>query len=191
MIAFLEGVLLAKTEDSLVIQVGGVGVRIFVPAGLLSSAEIGSVAKVYTHLYVRENELSLYGFGSQEEVGLFRALISVSGVGPRNALAVLSAMSADTLRSVVGTEDVTSLRGVPGIGPKTARKIILELKDKIGTEAGSPESLSALSEVDAQVIEALTTLGYSLVEAQRAVQNVPPDVLGVEDRLRSALASLG
>ncbi len=191
MIAFLEGVLLAKTEDSLVIQVGGVGVRIFVPAGLLSSAEIGSVAKVYTHLYVRENELSLYGFGSQEEVGLFRALISVSGVGPRNALAVLSAMSADILRSVVGTEDVTSLRGVPGIGPKTARKIILELKDKIGTEAGSPESLSALSEVDAQVIEALTTLGYSLVEAQRAVQNVPPDVLGVEDRLRSALASLG
>lgn len=191
MIAFLEGVLLAKTENSLVIQVGGVGMRIFVPAGLLSSAEIGSVAKVYTHLYVRENELSLYGFGSQEEVSVFRALISVPGVGPRNALAVLSVMSADTLRSAVGAEDVACLRGVPGIGPKTARKIILELKDKIGMEAGSPEVLSALSEVDAQVIEALTTLGYSLVEAQRAVQNVPPDVLGVEERLRSALASLG
>ncbi len=191
MIAFLEGTLVAKADDFLVIQVGGVGLRVFAPAGLIVSSEVNSVVRVYTHLYVRESELSLYGFPSQEDVEVFRALIGVSGVGPRNALAILSAMSVEALRSAIGAEDVERLRGVPGIGHKTARKIILELKDRFGVAEGAPESLAALSEVDAQVIEALTSLGYSIVEAQRAVQSVPPDVLGVEERLRLALASLG
>ncbi len=191
MIAFLEGTLAAKTDDSLVIQVGGVGLRVFVPANLFLSSEVNSVVRVYTHLHVRENELTLYGFPSQEDVEVFRALIGVSGVGPKNALAILSAMRLDALRSAIGSEDVDRLRGVPGIGPKTARKIILELKDEFGASKGFPEALSALNEADAQVIEALTSLGYSIVEAQRAVQSVPPDVRGVEERLRLALASLG
>jgi Holliday junction DNA helicase RuvA len=100
-------------------------------------------------------------------------------------------MSTGALRAAIGSEDVARLRSVPGIGQKTARKIILELKDRFGVAEGMPESLAALSEADAQVIEALTSLGYSIVEAQRAVQNVPADVTEVEERLRLALASLG
>ena len=136
---------------------------------------------------MRENELTLYGCGSEEELTLFQQLLSVSGVGPKVALAMLSAMSPDALRLAIGQEQPELLARVPGIGKRTAEKIVFHLKDKIPVEP-LPEGLAALTEVDTEVIDALTGLGYSIVEAQRAVQSVPPEVTKVEERLRLALA---
>ena len=132
----------------------------------------GEPILLHTHLIVREDDLSLVGFGSEEELGLFEKLISVSGVGPRLGLAALSAMAPDALRLAISQEQPDLLARVPGIGKKTAQKIVLELKDKIGPVEVT-EGLAALTEADAAVIDALTALGYSMVEAQRAVQALP------------------
>ncbi len=191
MIAFLAGEIAEKKGDSLVVMVGGVGIEVFVPSSVQASVMVGEEVRLHTHMHVREKEISLYGFATREEADIFRSLLGVSGVGPKNALSILSSMGPDALRTAVWNEDVSRLKSVPGIGAKTARKIILEMKDRIGAPEGAPESFTSLGEVDAQVIEALTALGYSLVEAQRAVQMVPPDVHGLEDRLRAALAAFG
>ncbi len=139
---------------------------------------------------MREDDLTLVGFASEEELGLFENLMRVQGVGPKLALAVLSFMAPDALRLAIGQEQPELLARVPGIGKKTAQKIVLELKDKIGAGEVS-EGLAAITEADAAVIDALTALGYSIVEAQRAVQALPREVTDVEERLRRALASFG
>ncbi len=191
MIAFLSGEIAGKGENSLVVMVGGVGLEVNVPASMLASVSVGEEIRLHTHLHVREKEIALYGFATRDEVDVFKLLLGVPGVGPKNALAIISTLGTDALRTAVWEEDVSRLSTVPGIGTKTARKVILELKDRIGAPPGSSESFTNLSEVDAQVIEALTALGYSLVEAQRAVQMVPPDAKGLEERLRAALATFG
>ncbi|MCC7354637.1 MAG: Holliday junction branch migration protein RuvA [Anaerolineae bacterium] len=188
MIARLQGVLVARGKDHVIVGVGGVGFAVRVPAPLLASAPIGEAIVLFTHLQVRADDLTLFGFQKEEELRLFELLLTVPGVGPRTALAVLSAMSPDALRLAVGQEQADLLGRVPGIGPKTAKKIVFDLKDKIGPVAGMPEGLAALTSADAEVIDALTALGYSIIEAQRAVQSVPREVEGVEERLRRALA---
>ena len=125
-----------------------------------------------------------------DELALFEGLIAVSGVGPKLALALLSGMAPDSLRLAIGQDQPDVLARIPGIGKKTAQKIVLELKDKVGPVEVA-EGLAALTEADAAVIDALTALGYSIVEAQRAVQGLPRDVTDVEERLRQALASFG
>ena len=145
---------------------------------------------LHTHLVVREDDLTLIGFATEDELDLFENLIAVSGVGPKLALALLSGMAPDALRLAIGQEQPDVLARVPGIGKKTAQKIVLELKDKMGAVEVA-EGLAALTEADAAVIDALTALGYSIVEAQRAVQGLPRDVTDVEERLRLALASFG
>jgi len=127
---------------------------------------------------------------SQEELAFFEQLLQVPGVGPKVALALLSAVTPDTLRRAISQEQPEILARVPGIGKKTAQKIILELKDKVRMPELA-EGLAALTEADAAVIDALVALGYSIVEAQRAVQALPRDVVDVEERLRLALASFG
>ncbi len=127
---------------------------------------------------------------AEEELALFENLIGVSGVGPKLALNVLSGMAPDALRLAIGQEQPDLLARVPGIGKKTAQKIVLELKDKVGPVEVA-EGLAALTEADAAVIDALTALGYSIVEAQRAVQGLPRDVTDVEERLRAALGVVG
>lgn len=190
MIAIIEGRIHSKNADSLILMVGGIGLRVLCPQPTLAAARPGEETVLYTHLIVREDDLSLVGFGSEEELGLFESLTRVQGVGPRLALAVLSFMAPDALRLAIGQEHPELLARVPGIGKKTAQKIVLELKDKIG--AGEvPEGLAAITEADAAVIDALTALGYSIVEAQRAVQGLPREVTDVEERLRRALASFG
>jgi len=179
---------LARGKDYLVIDVGGIGLKVFAPAPLLAQARVGERLGVHTHLHVRENELALFGFSSEEELAMFELLLSVSGVGPRVALAALSAMSTDALRLAIVQEQPELLARVPGIGKRTAQKIVLELKEKLPA-VEVPEELAALTEVDAEVIDALTALGYSVVEAQRAVQSLPRDVTDVEERLRLALAT--
>lgn len=191
MIASVEGRVLARGKDHLIVGLGGLGVKVFVPAPLLAQAQPGEPVFLHTYLHVREQELTLFGFGEAQELALFEALLGVPGVGPRSAMALLSAMAVDALRLAISQEQPGVLARVPGIGRKTAEKIVLELKDKVAVAEGIPAELAALTEADAEVIDALTALGYSIVEAQRAVQALPRDVTSVEDRLRLALASFG
>lgn len=187
MIDSLRGRLKAKGKDHIVVDVNGVGFRVYVPAALLNRLEgVGREVELFTHLYVRENELALYGCEDQEEMAIFALLLGVSGVGPKVALAILSAIPPDSLQLAIAQEDAEALARVPGIGLKTARKIIFQLKDKIEVEplpAAPPELVTA----DVEVIAALTALGYSVVEAQAAIQSLPPQELNVEERVRLAL----
>ncbi len=189
MIALLDGYVAAKSETSLIVMVGGVGLRVLCPQHTLAEARVGEAVRLHTHLIVREDDLTLVGFANEEELSLFESLMRVQGVGPRLALNVLSFMAPDALRLAIGQDQPDLLARVPGVGKKTAQKIVLELKDKIG-ETEVSEGLAALTEADAAVIDALTALGYSIVEAQRAVQALPRDVVDVEQRLRLALTSL-
>ena len=188
MIARLNGTVWSIGEDHLVVRVGGVGLEVRVPLDVLSKLDgAGRPVELFTHLHVRENELTLYGFFAEEELALFKLLLSVSGVGPKVALALLGAVSPDALRQAVTKEEAGLLSRVPGIGPKTARAIIFYLKDKIiPTDV---QAVPTLSDADAQVIAALTGLGFSLVEAQTALQSLPQDgEMSIEERVRRALA---
>jgi len=189
MIALLDGYVAAKDEAGLIVMVGGVGLRVLCPQHTLAEARAGEAIRLHTHLIVREDELTLVGFATEEELSLFDNLMRVQGVGPRLALSVLSFMAPDALRLAITQDQPDLLARVPGIGKKTAQKIVLELRDKVGPGEIS-EGLAALTEADTAVIDALTALGYSIVEAQRAVQALPRDVVDVEARLRMALASL-
>jgi len=187
MIARLQGRVEARDKNALVVAVNGLGLKVLVPTPCAAAAQVGEPVALFTYLHVRENELSLYGCPSEEELSLFEMLLSVSGVGPKLAMSILSAMSADALYLAIGQEQPELLTRVPGVGKRTAEKIVFDLKDKVAAEAG-PMELASLTDADTEVIDALTGLGYSIVEAQRAVQSVPREVTTVEERLRMALA---
>jgi Holliday junction DNA helicase RuvA len=189
MIATLQGRVVSRGQQSLVIQVNGIGLRVFAPSHLLDSAPEGEPIALFTYLHVRESELTLYGCSSEEELRLFEQLISVSGVGPKAALALLSSMPAETLCLAIMREQSDVLERAPGIGRRTAEKIVFDLKDKVAVHE-MPEGMAALTDADGEVIEALTALGYSVVEAQRSVQRLPRDVTDVGERLRLALQLL-
>jgi Holliday junction DNA helicase RuvA len=192
MIANIEGHLSAIEKRAVVVQIGGIGFRLHVPDPFISHCgAIGSTVSAYTHLHVREDELTLYGFATESELGLFELLLSVSGVGPRVGLGLLSALSDEEIRMAIAGEQAAVLSQVPGIGTKTARKIILDLKDKVDVAPGAALPAVEMVAEDEEVIAALTGLGYSVVEAQTALQHVRPDVRGVEDRLRAALGYFG
>lgn len=189
MLASLRGKVAASGEDFVVIEAGGVGFRVSVPQPVLESLpRQGLELTVHTHLHVRENELALYGFSSKEDLALFRLLLGVSGIGPKVALSVLSYLPVDRLQAAIAQEDVAILARVPGIGPKTAKKLVFDLKDKVavGIEPGVPQPV--LTEADADLIGALTTLGYSVSEAQEAIRSLPREELPLEERVRLALA---
>lgn len=190
MIARLTGTVAAFGHDYLVVQVGGVGFQVRVPVSVLEQVDgVGRAVELVTRLHVRENELALYGFLTEEDLAVFDLLLGVPGVGPRVALSVLSTVSLDALRQAVTREEIGILTRVPGVGPKTARAIIFQLRDRLGQLAG--ERVPLLTDEDAQVISALTGLGFSVVEAQAAVQNLPRDKeLPLEERVRQALAYL-
>lgn len=189
MIASLNGTVSAVGQDSIVVQVGGMGFQVFVPRRLMDSlGGPGQEVGLFTHLHVRENELTLYGCGTEEELGLFRTLLSVSGIGPKVALAILSNLPPSQLRAAIAQEDVTLLARVPGIGPKTAKKLVFDLKDKVAADLVVGEPRRAITEVDAELIAALTGLGYSVAEAQEAIASLPREPLPIEERVRLALA---
>lgn len=188
MISSLAGRVAQIDELSLVIELGGVGLQVFVPLPVLAEAKVGANLSLQTYLVVRENELSLYGFPNAEARQLFELLLGVNGVGPRLALAVLSTLTTEAIRAAVTAEQSEVLSQVPGVGKKTAQKIVLHLADRIQPVEGAPV-LAGLHEKDADLLEALSALGYSVVEAQAAIQSIPadaPDVL--EERLKLALA---
>jgi len=162
-----------------------------VPATLLSNdMAIGDHIELVTYLHVRESELTLFGFESAEQKKLFVLLLGVNGIGPRSALSLLSIFSTDVLTTAIVEGKADALARAPGIGRKTAQRIVLQLQDKLDL-TGVGEGASSLTEADEDVIAALTSLGYSLVEAQRMVQLLPRDIVDVEERLRLALERLG
>jgi len=171
-IDLLSGTVANRTKNSLVVMVGGIGFRVNVPTSAFETVtEDGQSVLLYTHLIVREDALTLLGFTNEEDKSLFETLISVSGVGPKLALAILSTLSAGQLRSAVGKDEPGVLQRVPGIGKKTAEKIVFELKNKIGGDGLSP--ITVISDLDRDVIAALTSLGYSLAEAQVRLASIP------------------
>jgi len=188
MISSLRGVVLQINPDFLVVEVGGVGLKVQVPASVYDELDgVGRSIFLHTHLIVREDALALYGFSSEEQRALFELLLTVQGVGPRLGLAVLSSLSLDVLRRAVAQEQVEVLDRVPGVGRKTAEKIVFTLKDKLGAEF-TLGGITQVSDVDTEVISALTTLGYSIVEAQAALQAIPKgEGKDVEERVRMAL----
>jgi len=187
MIASLRGKVTQIETDHLVLELGGVGLMVAVPAPLLDQFEIGRQVFLYTSLIVREDSLSLYGFETGETRELFHLLMGVSGVGPRLALAILSTLSPDAIRRAVFHEQPEIFSRVPGVGKKTAQKIHFHLQDRMPTMEGLGP-VAQMTDVDTEVLEALTTLGYSVVEAQAALQAIPRETpQEVETRLRLAL----
>jgi len=188
MIANLKGRIEAIGKEYLIVSVGGIGFKVYVPTSFLETSEaIGRQVELFTHLHVRENELTLYGCNSEDELALFELLLRVSGVGPRVALAMLSTMPPDSLRLAIAQGNAEVLATVPGIGPKMAKKIVFHLKDSVEVQFG-PEAIPFLTEADADVIAALTSLGYSVAEAQAALQSLPDEEMEIEERVRLALA---
>ena len=188
MIASLKGKLQAIGGDWAIVDVNGVGFKVFMPTSTLSTIGAkGEEVELHTHLYLREDIAALYGFASPEELGLFQTLISVSRLGPKLALAMLSAMSAAKLAMTIATGNADLLAEIPGVGKKTASRLILELKEKIGAGwlAGPP---SELTEENADVLAALTALGYSVREATPAIAAIPHDpALTLEEKIKLAL----
>ena len=192
MIASLKGKLESLGGDGAVIDVGGIGFRVYMPTSTLSTlGTIDKEVKLYTHLHLREDNATLYGFASTGELELFRVLINVSGLGPKLALAMLSAMDIESLMAAIATGNADLLTGIPGIGKKMANRLVLELKDKIGTGWAIAPAAQVAQE-NADVLAALTSLGYSLSEATRAVASLPQEQeLSLEDRVKLALGYLG
>lgn len=202
MISYIRGTLAEKNEDSAVVEAHGVGYQIFVPVPVLSELPpLGESVKIYTYFSVREDGMSLFGFLSRQDLAMFKQLIGVNGIGPKSALGILSALRPDVLRMAVASGDAKTISRAPGVGPKTAQRIILDLEDKIRPEdvlAGGleeslavPEEISGVGQAGKEAVEALTALGYSAAEAAGAVKKVKiTEEMTAEDVLKGALRHL-
>ncbi|MCM0608701.1 MAG: Holliday junction branch migration protein RuvA [Ideonella sp. WA131b] len=190
MIGRLTGRLAAKTPPQVLLDVGGVGYELDVPMStFFNLPALGEPAQLLTHLVVREDAQLLYGFLTEGERGTFRELVKISGVGPRTALAILSGLSVTELSLAVSRQDTARLVKVPGIGKKTAERLLLELKGKLGAELALTAGATPLSDAQADIAQALQSLGYNEREAQAAIKALPADV-GVSDGIKQALKAL-
>lgn len=190
MISSVRGKILDKKNEAIVVEVGGVGLEVSASRVALEDCRIGDEASIVTRLIVREDSLTLYGFGNAPERDLFDVLIKVSGVGPKLGMVIVSTLSIDNLRNAIISDRVEVLTRVPGIGKKTAQKIMLELKDKLPVGLDSIPS-GGFDDINTDVMDALVALGYSIVEAQSAIQSLPPDAPdSIEERTIIALGYL-
>lgn len=188
MIGHIEGTVHAVRAGFAIISAGGVGYRVAATKDTLARLSPGNTASLWMYLAVRENALDLYGFPSEAEQRFFELLLTVSGIGPKSALAILDIADVATLQSAIARGNAGYLTNVSGIGKKTAEKIIVELKDKVGLAAeGSTESMKG----DEEALEAMRSLGYSPQEAREALRKVPNEFTKSNDRLREALKILG
>ena len=187
MIATLEGILDYRGNDSIILNVGGIGFQVYVPTSTLS--QLGAVkgkVSLYTHLHLREDNVSLYGFVSGEELALFQNLISVSGIGPKAALGLLSALNPEQLVMAISSGNIDLINQAPGIGKKIASRLVVELRGKLEKEWKDIALPLGLESADA--IAALTGLGYSLTEATNAVSKLPDsEELSLEEKIKMAL----
>ena len=199
MIAFVRGTAVDMTENSVIVEAGGIGYEIYMTGTDLSQIHMGEEVKIHTYFNVREDAMQLYGFRSKDDLQMFRLLLGVNGVGPKAAVGVLAGITADELRFAILSDDVKTLSKAPGIGKKTAQKLILELKDKMKLEDAfelklaheQEKAVAGLGEISdgrQEAVEALVALGYSSTDALRAVRKVtdvePDDVEGL---LKAAL----
>lgn len=190
MIAQITGKITQKTDKSLIVNTGGVGYQLFVSTDLLAkSPAVGSSIELWTYMVVRDNAMELFGFETIDEKNFFELLLSVSGIGPRSALSILSIAPMETIKKAIGSGDTSYLTKVSGIGRKTAEKIVVELRDKLALLGHKDESGSLRSEAD--VLEALQSLGYSLNDARNAVKEIPNVIIGTNARVKEALKILG
>ena len=198
MYSYIKGELAEVNTDHIVIDVGGIGYMIYIPAQSLNYLPgIGEMLKVHTYLYMREDAMILYGFLTKDDLEMFKLLITVSGIGPKGGLAVLSTLSSDDLRFAVLSGDSKAISKAPGIGSKTAQRVIIDLKDKLSLEDAFEKKLehenekinvSSNSQVKNDAVMALNALGYSLTESLKAVSKVEiTDDMDVEDVLKAAL----
>ena len=192
MIASLRGRLESVAADAAIINVGGIGFQVYMPTTDLSSlGATGHEVMVFTHLHVREDNLSLFGFATADELWLFDTFLGVTGLGPKLALAILSALTPEQVTTAIATGSADMLDMVPGIGRKLANRIILELKEKIGAGLIATTATGAARE-NTDVLAALTSLGYSAAEAVKAVASLPADSdLELEEKVRLALRYSG
>lgn len=199
MYAYVKGSLEIKTAEYVVVETSGIGYKIFMSETAIDKlGEIGSIVKIYTYLKVREDDMSLYGFNTNEELRMFELLLSVSGVGAKSAIVILSNITPSSFALAVITDDVSKLKKLPGIGPKTAQRIILELKDKLNaindTSKDELEEMLSKKEEDgekvAEAMSALQVLGYSRKEIEVAFEGFDKSDLSVEDIIKKGLLYL-
>jgi Holliday junction DNA helicase RuvA len=188
MIAHLTGVVASVRATSVTLDVHGVGYRVYVPQQLLDTAEVGTDLSLCTHLAVREDAMDLFGFTAHAELELFELLIGVSGIGPRSALGIIGLESIERLTGAIAHGDIGYLTKVSGVGKKSAEKIVLELRDRVGT-LGVGEAVAHRPEEE-DVLEALRTLGYRSDEARDALHKIPDDITEQGDRVKAALQIL-
>ena len=196
MFAYIKGILEQKSNNYVVIDVGGIGYKIFMATKAIEAlGEIGEVVKVHTHYYVREDNISLYGFNTNEELRMFELLLQVSGIGAKSAIAMLSEISPSSFALAVISDDISQLVKIPGIGKKTAARIVLELKDKLKTEEAITKTeevkLSITNEEEtSEAIAALQVLGYTKREIEKALENVDTKNLQLEEIIKQGLKNL-
>jgi len=189
MFAFIKGIIEAVAKEYMVIENNGVGYKIHSAMSTLEKLIIGKEAKIYTYMHVREDNISLFGFLSQEELRVFELLISVSGIGPKAAISVLSGLSPSKFSLAVITNDTAVLKSISGIGLKTAQRIILELRDKVKAEEGieMPSNSTDLAGKKLEALNALQVLGYSSRDALNVLNKIDAENLGIEDIIKQAL----
>ena len=191
MIAFMTGRVAARATGSAIVEVGGIGYRLIMSTSSLATLPaVGDEVTVHTYLHVREDELTLYGFESEDERELFEALIGVTGVGPKLALAVLSALKPDVLRTAIARDDVALLSSVSGVGKKTAQRLLIDLKDKLGAPELGAGGGGGSSHAAIEARDALLSMGFSPAEAAAGLRDVPAGAT-TEQLLRAALKALG
>lgn len=199
MFSYIKGILIAKSIGYVVIDVGGIGFKIFMSeTSIKKLGETGEEVKVFTHMQVREDDMSLYGFTTNEELRMFELLISVSGVGAKSAIAMLSNIAPSSFALAVISNDIKALTKIPGIGSKTAQRIVLELKDKLKTEESitnkdNEEIMVAIKDDNktSEAIQALKVLGYTSAEIDKVLGTLDTNNMTVEDIIRKALVNLG
>ena len=194
MIASVEGVVGAITADALVIEVGGIGYRVFAAPAILATATAGGRLKLHTYHLVREDQQALYGFRTAEELGFFNLLLTVTGVGPKVALAIVGSRPTADLQLAIMTGDQAVLVAIPGIGRKLAERVIFELKEKVAAAGvAASGAVAGVGAAESEVVAALQALGYSLGEAREASRIALADAtIGgtLEDRVKAALRTL-
>ncbi len=199
MFAYIKGSLEVKTKGYIVIEANGIGYKIFMSETAIEKlGEIGSITKVHTYVRVREDDVSIFGFNTNEELRMFELLLSVSGIGAKSAISILSNISPSSFVVAVISNDVGTLKKLPGIGVKSAQRVILELKDKLKTEEAisSNESMGEIKDVlqdndkMSEAVSALQVLGYSRKEIEKALEKIDTKELTVEDIIRKGLSNL-
>ena len=197
MFAYIKGNLEIKTNGYVVVDVGGIGYKIFMSQNAIEKlGESGKEVKIHTYVRVREDDISIFGFNSNEELRMFELLLSVSGIGAKSSLTILSNISPSSFALAVISNDIGKLKKLPGIGPKTAQRIILELKDKLKTEEAIDDNVEELKEAIlendkvSEAISALQVLGYSRREIDLALENIDKNNLSIEEIIRQGLKKL-